>query len=102
MSYVVQNQWTTGFTTSVTITNTGTTTINGWTLAFTFSGNQQVTQGWNAVFTQQGSKVTVKDAGYNGSIAAGTSVSPGFNGTWSGSNVSPTAFTLNGVTCSTL
>ena len=100
MSYVVQNQWTTGFTTSLTITNSGTTPINGWTLTFTFSGNQQVTQGWNAVFAQQGNKVTVKDAGYNSSIAPGTSVSPGFNGTWSGSNVSPTAFNLNGALCS--
>lgn len=89
-----------GFGANVTITNTGTTAINGWTLQFTFPGNQQITQGWNGVFTQAGANVTVTNASYNATLAGGASVSPGFNGSWSGSNPSPTAFTLNGVSCS--
>ncbi|WP_052888464.1 cellulose binding domain-containing protein [Thermogemmatispora carboxidivorans] len=93
------NQWPGGFTANLTVTNTGTTTINGWTLTFTFPGNQAVTQGWNGVFSQQGSQVTITNASYNGSIAPGSSVYPGFNGTWSGSNPSPTAFYLNGTAC---
>ncbi|WP_228026273.1 MULTISPECIES: cellulose binding domain-containing protein [Thermogemmatispora] len=93
------NQWPGGFTANLTVTNTGTTTINGWTLTFTFPGNQTVTQGWNGVFSQQGSQVTITNASYNGSIAPGSSVYPGFNGTWSGSNPSPTAFYLNGTAC---
>jgi glucuronoarabinoxylan endo-1,4-beta-xylanase len=94
------NQWQGGFTANLTLTNTGTTAINGWTLAFTFPGSQQVTQGWNGIFSQQGSKVTVTNASYNSSLPAGSSVNPGFNGTWSGSNPSPTSFTLNGAICS--
>ena len=39
----VANSWSNGFTADVTITNTGTTPINGWTLAWTFAGNQQIT-----------------------------------------------------------
>src|SRR5450631_1422704 len=36
------NQWSGGFTANVTITNTGTTTINGWALTFTFPGSQTI------------------------------------------------------------
>jgi cell division septation protein DedD len=93
------NQWPGGFTANMTITNTGSTAINGWTLVFTFPSSQQVTQGWNGTFTQQGSQVTVTNASYNGSLPAGSSVNPGFNGSWSSSNPNPTTFTLNGATC---
>jgi cellulase/cellobiase CelA1 len=100
VQYTVANQWPGGFTANIIITNTGTSALNGWTLVFTLSGSQQVTQGWNGTFTQQGAQVTVKNASYNGTIAAGGSASPGFNGSWTGSNGSPTAFTLNGGQCS--
>jgi xyloglucan-specific exo-beta-1,4-glucanase len=99
VSYAV-NQWAGGFTANLTITNTGTTAINGWTLTFTFPGSQQVAQGWSAVFAQQGANVTVTNASFNSTIAAGTTVNPGFNGTWTVSNPSPTSFSLNGKTCS--
>ena len=99
VSYSV-NQWPGGFTANMTVTNTSSTTINGWSLVFTFPASQQVTQGWNGVFTQQGSKVTVVNQSYNPTIAPGASLSPGFNGSWTGSNPAPTSFTLNGVTCS--
>ena len=98
-SYVV-NQWQGGFTANITLTNTGTSAINGWTLKFTFPGSQAVTQGWNGVYAQQGSNVTITNASYNGSIPVGATANPGFNGSWSGSNPSPTAFTLNGYACS--
>ncbi len=94
------NQWSGGFTGSLTITNTGTTALNGWNLTFTFPANQQVTQGWSAIFSQQGANVTVTNASYSASLPAGSSVNPGFNGSWSGSNPSPTAFSLNGASCS--
>ncbi len=99
--YAVTNQWPGGFGANITITNTGSTTLNGWTLKFTFPGSQQVTQGWNGVFTQSGANVTVTNASYNGTLAPGTSANPGFNGSWNGSNPNPTAFTLNGATCTT-
>lgn len=95
------NQWPGGFTANITITNTGTSAINGWTLKFTFPGSQQVTQGWNGTFSQSGANVTITNAGYNAAISPGGTVNPGFNGSWSGSNPSPTSFTLNGSTCST-
>lgn len=102
VQYVVSNQWNTGFTATVNITNTGSTTINGWTLKWTFPNGQVIQPGaWNGTFTQSGSAVTVSNLSYNGTIAPGSSLAspPGFNASWSGSNTNPTAFTLNGVSC---
>jgi cellulase/cellobiase CelA1 len=99
VSYSV-NQWSGGFTANLTVTNTSSSALNGWTLTFSFPGSQQVTQGWNGVFSQSGNQVTITNASYNAAIPPNGSVNPGFNGSWSGSNPSPTTFTLNGATCS--
>ena len=100
--YAVTNQWQGGFGANITITNTGTTAINGWSLRFSFANGQTITQGWNGNFSQAGAAVTIANLSYNGSIPAGATLSsaPGFNGSWNGSNTSPTAFTLNGQACS--
>ncbi|MDI1465303.1 glycoside hydrolase family 3 N-terminal domain-containing protein [Catellatospora sp. KI3] len=95
----VPNNWGTGFTANITITNTGTTTISGWTLAWTFVGNQVLTGGWNTTVTQTGSSVTARDAGWNGTIAPGGNAQFGVQGTYSGSNPNPAAFTVNGSAC---
>ncbi|GAA2010288.1 hypothetical protein GCM10009839_00190 [Catenulispora yoronensis] len=96
VAYAVQSDWGSGFSASVTITNTGSTAINGWTLAFAFPGNQQVGGGWNANWSQSGHTVTATNQGFNGTIAPGASIQVGFTGTYSGSNAKPTAFTVNG------
>jgi non-reducing end alpha-L-arabinofuranosidase len=100
--YAITNQWTGGFGASVTITNTGSTDINGWSLQFSFPNGQTISQLWNGNFTQSGSTATITNVSYNGSIPAGQalSASPGFNGTWNGTNGPPTSFTLNGAACS--
>jgi cellulase/cellobiase CelA1 len=95
---MITSDWGSGANVDVTIKNNSSTTCNGWTLAWTFPGNQIITSLWNGVFTQSGASVTVKDAGYNATIAAnGGSVSFGFGLTYSGTNAKPTVFTLNGV-----
>jgi endoglucanase len=93
------NSWGTGFTGSVTLTNTGSTPWTSWKLAFTFPGDQKITQGWSATFSQTGSSVTVTNAAWNGSVPAGASTTFGFNGSYSGTNTAPTAFTVNGTPC---
>ena len=99
IGYSVPNQWNTGFTAAITVGNTGTTAINGWTLKWTFPSGQTISSGWNGTYTQSGTNVTVTNASWNGAIAAGSSVSIGFNGAYSGTNTAPTSFTLNGTTC---
>jgi hypothetical protein len=102
--YAITNQWTGGFGATISITNTGATTINGWRLQFSFPNGQTITQLWNGSYTQSGSAVTITNASYNGSIPAGETLNspPGFNGSWTGSNGSPAAFTLNGTTCAVI
>ncbi|MEE1784525.1 glycoside hydrolase family 6 protein [Streptomyces sp. SP17BM10] len=98
VDYQVSNQWDTGFGANVVVTNTGDP-LSSWTLEWTFAGNQQVTQGWNATISQTGATATARNVSYNGSLATGGSTSFGFNGSYSGANPVPTAFKLNGLPC---
>ncbi|MEW9527320.1 cellulose binding domain-containing protein [Microbispora sp. NPDC049125] len=94
------NSWGTGFTVHVTITNTGTSPISGWRLGFTFPlSAQTLTTGWSATWAQSGMAVTATNLDWNRTIAPGASVSIGFNGTHSGTNPAPNAFTLNNGAC---
>ncbi|NUR03208.1 MAG: cellulose 1,4-beta-cellobiosidase, partial [Streptomyces sp.] len=93
------NDWGSGFTADLTLTNRGTDSINGWTLTYAYSGNQKLSNGWNGTWSQSGQSVTVKDAGYNGTIAAGAAVSTGAQFAYSGTNTAPTSFAVNGTTC---
>ncbi|MFD4871760.1 glycoside hydrolase family 6 protein [Streptomyces sp. NPDC058420] len=98
VDYKVQNQWDTGFTAAVTITNNGAAK-SSWAAKWSYAGNQKVTSGWNAKISQSGTAVTAANETYNGSLATGSSVSFGFNASYSGTNALPTTFTLDGVTC---
>jgi cellulose 1,4-beta-cellobiosidase len=93
------NQWDTGFTGNITLTNLGDPITNGWTLEWDFAGNQQVTQGWNGEISQSGKHVTVKNPPWSASLPTNGTANPGFNATYSGTNAAPTSFKLNGVTC---
>ncbi|MEV1144673.1 glycoside hydrolase family 44 protein [Micromonospora sp. NPDC049799] len=94
------NTWPGGFTATVTVTNAGAVAIDGWRLAFDFpTAGQKVGQGWSATWRQTGTSVTADSVSWNGRLAPGASTSIGFNGTWSGQNPAPTAFTVNGQAC---
>ncbi|MFD9819886.1 glycoside hydrolase family 6 protein [Streptomyces violascens] len=98
VDYKVQNQWGTGFTAAVTITN-NTSAKSSWSVKWSYAGNQQVTSGWSAKVSQSGTAVTAANESYNGALATGGSVSFGFNASYSGTNAIPGTFTLDGVTC---
>jgi hypothetical protein len=91
--------WGNGFTANVTVTNASASAVSGWTLGWSFAGNQRATSWWNTAITQNGTAVTARDLGHNGSIPPNGSQSFGFQGTYSGTNASPTSFTLNGTAC---
>jgi len=98
VTYTVSSQWAGGFTANVALTNLGSP-VTSWTLRWSFTAGQTVTQAWSATTTQSGAAVTASSMGYNGSLATGGSASFGFNGAWGSSNPIPTAFTLNGTAC---
>jgi hypothetical protein len=89
-AYAVTNQWVGGFGADITVRNNGSTTLDGWTVTWTFANGQTVTQLWNAAYTASGSTVTVKNVSYNGAIGPSGSTSFGFNGSWNGTNSVPT------------
>ncbi|MFB7575265.1 glycoside hydrolase family 48 protein [Streptomyces sp. NPDC056165] len=93
------NDWGSGFTADLTITNRGTDAINGWTLTYGYSGNQKLSNGWNGIWSQSGQTITVKNESYNGTIAAKSAVSTGAQFSYSGTNTAPTSFAINGTTC---
>ncbi|RKE17256.1 glycoside hydrolase family 9 protein [Streptomyces sp. TLI_171] len=99
VTYKVDSAWGNGFTATVTVKNTGASTVAGWTLGWSFAGDQRVSNGWNATVSQSGTAVTARDAGWNGTLAPGTSASFGFQATYSGANPAPARFTLNGADC---
>jgi len=96
VEYTIQDDWGSGFTVNVKISNNTGSAIDGWTLNWSFSGNQKISNAWNADVSQSGSKVTVKGIEWNSTIPANSSVSFGFQGTYSGSNAKPVDFTVNG------
>ncbi len=98
VAYSIQSQWSTGFVVSITITNLGSP-ITSWSLGYSYSGNQQLSNGWNGTWAQSGENITVTNASYNGSVATNGTVNFGAQFSYSGTNTNPTTFTLNGVTC---
>ncbi|MFD1050202.1 cellulose binding domain-containing protein, partial [Kibdelosporangium lantanae] len=74
----VNGDWNTGHVATVTVTNDRRTAMTGWRVSWTWSGNQQVTNSWNTVLTQNGTSVVAADAGWNGPIGVNGNTSFGF------------------------
>src|SRR3954454_22730294 len=93
------NQWNTGCTANINLTNLGDPISGGWTLTWDFAGNQHITQGWSGTFAQSGQHVTVTNPSWAPSLGSNASASLGFNADSSGTNAAPATFSLNGVAC---
>lgn len=93
------NTWQGGFTADVTVTNTGSTPVDGWRLAFTLPSGQQITSAWNAAVSPSSGSVTATGQTHNANIAPGGSRTFGFQGTYSGAFTAPGGFSLNGTAC---
>ncbi|MBQ1048354.1 cellulose binding domain-containing protein [Micromonospora sp. C51] len=94
------NAWNNGLVDNITITNTGTSAVNGWSLRFTLAPGQTITSGWGATYSPTSGQVTATNVSYNPSIPPGASVTIGFQATHGGNDAPPTGFTLNGTACS--
>ena len=92
------NQGSTGFTANVTVTNPATA-LTSWALAWTFPGNQQISNAWNSTYTQTGQAVTVRNTSWSGSVPANGTVTFGFQAAYTGANTRPADFRFNGTAC---
>ncbi len=88
----VTGSWNGGHQLEITVRNTGSLPLSGWTTSFSFAGTQRVTSSWNAVPTQTGQQVRATNQTYNGTLAAGATV------TW-GAVVDGAAQPLSGMAC---
>ncbi|WP_219460832.1 cellulose binding domain-containing protein [Nonomuraea rhizosphaerae] len=97
----VQTDWGSGYVGAIDLTNNGAP-LNGWTLDFTWPRTwQSLGSGWSADWTQTGQSVKAVSSPGSGSLPTGASTTIGFVGNYSGPNVLPTVFTLNGTVCTT-
>jgi cellulase/cellobiase CelA1 len=85
----VTNSWPGGFQGQVVVKNTGSGTLNGWSLGWTFPSNATINSLWNGSYTQSGNIVTVTNASYDGSLAPGATATVGFTAT--GTSGSPSS-----------
>jgi Glycosyl hydrolase family 48/Cellulose binding domain/Bacterial Ig domain len=99
VDYSVTSNWSSGFQVQITITNEGPA-ISSWTLQYAYTGNESGPAGWDATWSQSGKTVTAASLSWNGALATGASTGIGANFNLSGAIDTPTAFTLNGVACS--
>lgn len=75
----VQTAWGNGYVLQPnTVTNSGTTTLNGWTVTFTLPAGHTVTGSWNATVSVSGQTVTARGiAGQNATLGAGATTTWG-------------------------
>ena len=79
-SYVVTNDWGSGYTAAIRIKNNGSNPINGWNVSWSYSDATRVSSAWNA--TLAGSNpYSATGLGWNSSIQPGQTAEFGFQGT---------------------
>ena len=83
-TYRIVSAWGGAFQGEITVTNSGTSTINGWTVTATFPSGVTITQMWGGTFAPASGTVTIRPT-YNASIGAGQSTTTGFIANASGS-----------------
>lgn len=96
VTYATKDDWGSGFVGEVTITNNDTTAIDGWTLEFTF--DRDITSIWGAeIVSHVGNRYVVRAMSWCQHVAAGGSVTFGFQGATGGVTSGPADYVFNGV-----
>ena len=95
-TYRLVGTWTGGFQADVSVANTGTAPLRGWSVSLTLASGQSVQSLWNGVVTTTGSTLLVKNAAYNATLPVGASTSFGFVASGNGS-AAPSGISCSGV-----
>jgi alpha-galactosidase len=62
----------------VTVHNSGSATLTGWTVPMTLASGQTITNLWNGVNTGTSGAITVRNAAYNATIAGNGTTTFGY------------------------
>src|SRR6185312_12453806 len=95
VAYTLNNSSNGSMQANIIVTDTGNSPLNSWKLTWTFPGDTKITSMWAGLYSQTGAAVTVTNASYDGTIAPGSSVEVGFDGTYTSNDAVPT-----GIACS--
>ncbi|MFP5391889.1 MAG: glycoside hydrolase family 6 protein [Gammaproteobacteria bacterium] len=99
-TYSTRNDWNTGFVADVVVTNTGSSTVSGWSTSWDYGKPVALTSSpWGATVSVNGGQVTSRDNGSHPTIAPGSSVSFGMALSYSGTKPSPGTITVAGTNC---
>ncbi len=94
VDFKVDSQWDGFFNGTITVTNTGSQTVEDWAVTFDFP--HEISNIWNAAITEhQPGVYTVKNVVWNQDIPVGGSINFGFTAAASGEITRPTFFTVN-------
>ncbi|MEV0460072.1 GH12 family glycosyl hydrolase domain-containing protein [Catellatospora methionotrophica] len=92
----VQNQWNNGYVMQVTVTNTGSATINGWSSTATLPSGHAHTGSWPQTAVVSGQNVTETNQNWNGALAPGQTASWGFQASRPNGNTAlPTVYSCS-------
>ncbi|MBR7837103.1 glycoside hydrolase family 11 protein [Actinospica durhamensis] len=92
-TYTPVNSWTGGYQATVTVADSGSAAITGWTVKLTLAGGQTISSLWNGVNSGTSGSISVQNASYNGALSAGGSTTFGYT-------ANGTASTPTGISCS--
>ncbi len=99
VSWTVHGSWPSGFNTQIWVRNTGDEPIDGWSLEWTFAGDQRIANLWSGDAQVDDAHVTVDNLRWNSHLAPGARTTLGFIGM--GAADQPWLFHLNGRACTT-
>ncbi|MFW6689811.1 PQQ-dependent sugar dehydrogenase [Streptomyces sp. MAR4 CNX-425] len=91
--------WGGGLTADLTVTNTGSTPVDGWTLTFPLALDQTVISDWNTDLVQLSNMVRASNGTHNAVIEPGESISLGYLASHTGDVSPPKRANLNGEAC---
>lgn len=95
-TYQIDNEWSNGFVASIQIKNDTAAPVNNWSVNWQYANNR-VTNSWNANLAGS-NPYTASNVSWNGNIAAGQTVSFGFQGVKNGATAERPQ--INGTLCS--
>ncbi|MBO2451185.1 cellulose binding domain-containing protein [Actinomadura barringtoniae] len=95
-TFTKSSDWGSGYEGKYTITNGTSAAISSWKVDADVPAGTSVGTYWDSLLTSSGQHVTFKNREYNGTVAAGASVSFGFVASGSGA---PQNCTINGAAC---
>lgn len=96
--YIIQNEWNTGFVALVRITNDTRSSVNGWSVNWTYTDGSSRTGGWNANFAGS-NPFYASNLAWNGRIHVGQSVEFGVMGKKGVANSPASKPVINGAIC---